>query len=172
MDCSRNSMDIFYLSRLRNYPNKVNDFIDTDDDNLFNEIKFYRKRILQTTKDLLRGNKISDSVNESFLDYARILVDYYKFKDKSELIQETYKKLNDKIKTDPPRNNINIEKELKKSKEIVNEQTKNVLIKPQPQSTSIKNFVNVKTKRDNKVFVPKKKNIDLKNEKFRSKASE
>ena len=167
MDSSRNNIDLFYLSRLKHYPK--NNVENTVDDTLIKDIKFYRKRILQTTKDLLRNNQISEEVDESFLDFSRVLINYFKFKDKSEIIQATYKKLNDKLMK-PPRKKEDIKKEMDKRNEKIKEQTKRVMIKDSmSSSTNLKNFVTVKTKRKNTMIVPKKKAINLKNEKFRSK---
>lgn len=168
MDSSRNNIDLFYLSRLKHYPMN-NTQENSTDDTLIKDIKFYRKRILQTTKDLLRNNQISEDVDESFLDFARVLINYFKFKDKSEIIQATYDKLNEKLMT-PPRKKEDIKKEMDKASKKIKEQTKKVMIKDSmAPSTNLKNFVTVKTKRKNTMIVPKKKAIDLKNEKFRSK---
>ena len=57
------------------------------------EIKFYKKRILQVTKDLLKGNSISDDVDTVYIDYIKTLIDHFKFIDKKDMIQEEYKDL-------------------------------------------------------------------------------
>ena len=61
------------------------------------EIKFYKKRILQATKDLLKGEMITEDINGSYNDYIRTLIDHFKFIDKKDMIQEEYKNLNTDI---------------------------------------------------------------------------
>ena len=108
MDYSCNEFDLMYLinpnvlDKIQSHPKNITQYNE--------DLKFYRKRILQTTKDLLRNNQISEDVDESFLDFARVLINYFKFKDKSEIIQATYDKLNEKLMT-PPRKKEDIKKE-------------------------------------------------------------
>ena len=62
-------------------------FIDEED------IKFYRKRILQTTKNYLRLNRINSEVDSAFENYAEQLIKHFKFIDKKEMVQKEYENL-------------------------------------------------------------------------------
>ena len=91
MDLSKNNqIDLLYLTNPHlkiKYNKQLEKLIDEDD------IKFYRKRILQTTKDYLRGNKVNKSIDSAFEEYANQLINHYKFIDKKEMIQKEYKNL-------------------------------------------------------------------------------
>jgi hypothetical protein len=56
--------------------------------------KFYRRRILNLTKDMLLNNYPDDllqDVNDSFDNFLKSCIGYFKLKDETEIIQEEYK---------------------------------------------------------------------------------
>ena len=58
---------------------------------------FYRKRALNLTKELLKGNEdtfVSPDVKYAFECYIKTCIRYFRVLDKSDLIQEEYKSLN------------------------------------------------------------------------------
>ena len=61
MDISKNTqIDLLYLTNPNfklKYNKEVNKIVSEED------VKFYRKRILQDTKDQLRGNVINENIN-------------------------------------------------------------------------------------------------------------
>ena len=68
-----------------------------------NDIKFYKKRILDLTKRLFRSDeeKIDDiHVNKCFASYVKSCVNYLKFMDKSDIIQQKYETETDIYTTD------------------------------------------------------------------------
>ena len=68
-----------------------------------NDIKFYKKRILDLTKRLFRSDeeKIDDiHVNKCFATYVKSCVNYLKFMDKSDIIQQKYETETDIYTTD------------------------------------------------------------------------
>ena len=90
MDLSRNiHMDLLYLTngrmrvRMENLENSVNK----------EDLKFYRKRILQETKNYLRDGRLESSIDRAFDNYADKLIEYYKFIDKKEIIQKEYENM-------------------------------------------------------------------------------
>ena len=62
------------------------------------DIKFYRKRILETTKNYLRGKKVNSEINASFENYAQHLIEHYKFIDKKDIVQKEYSDIKEKKK--------------------------------------------------------------------------
>lgn len=60
---------------------------------------FYRKRIIQLTKDLLSSNddlpELSRDIKYAFENYVKNCVEYFKTLDKSDILQEDYKNMND-----------------------------------------------------------------------------
>ena len=88
----KDQIDLLYLTN-QNFIDKYNQKLDENKTYNKEEIRFYRKRILSTTKDLLRENSINSDIDNSFLNYAQELIKYYKFIDKKDILQEEYKDL-------------------------------------------------------------------------------
>ena len=155
MDISQNTeVDLLYLIN-PNFKIKYNEkkeILNIDD------LKFYRKRILQDTKDYLRGNKINENIDNIFELYANELIKHYKFSDKKKEIQKEY--------TNLPK---------KKEKKVTNFQLQKeneiMMKKPELVKKTIKDFIPivVKERKKKKIIIPKKKNFDLKNPKNRKK---
>ena len=95
-----NRIDLLYLTN-QNFIDKYNQKTNILDENetLDEDIAFYRKRILNTTKDLLRKNSINSTVDSSFIEYCSELIKYFKFIDKKDILQEEYKDLKEKEQT-------------------------------------------------------------------------
>ena len=96
MDLSRNlQMDLLYLTngRIRSRIENL-DSVNKDD------LKFYRKRILQQTKDYLREGRLEGAIDRAFDNYADKLIEYYKFIDKKEIIQKDYEDIVSSSKKD------------------------------------------------------------------------
>ena len=167
MEVSCDKLNLLYLTN-QTYQNKYNKLendktkkseITIDD----KDIEFYRKRIFQMTKELLRGKKINSDVNNSFRNFAGVCINYFQFEDAKEVYQKEYENMetNEK-KPDLSFNEVEVNKFMMKSE------------KPEEPKT-IKDFLNVKStykEKRRKIPIPKRKKIDLKNEKFRTKGIE
>ena len=95
MDLSRNiQMDLLYLTntRMKSKVENLDKGVNKED------LKFYRKRILQQTKNYLREGRLDSSVDRAFDNFADKLIEYYKFIDKKEQIQKEYKEMKDSKK--------------------------------------------------------------------------
>ena len=153
MDISNNQIDLLYLTnpKIKIKYNKTNKEINLED------VKFYRKRILMDTKEYLRGKKINTELDNCFEEYASELIKYYKFIDKKNIIQEEYKSL---PKRTIKKNITNLE--------LINEDKK-MMKKIEKEKKTIKDFlpIVVKEKIKKKIILPKKKNINLKDPKYR-----
>ncbi len=154
MDLSRNlQMDLLYLTndrmrmRVGNLDNGVNK----------EELKFYRKRILQQTKNYLRESRLENSIDRAFDNYADKLIEYYKFIDKKEMIQKEYEDMKDNPK--------------KKIKDMnLMEENKKMMKEVEPHVKTIKDFINVVTEKPKKRrIIPKLKEYNLKKEELRIK---
>ncbi len=156
MDISKNTqIDLLYLTNPNfklKYNKEVNKIVSEED------IKFYRKRILQDTKDQLRGNVINENINNIFQQYTNELINHYKFIDKQKQIQEEYKDLPKK-------------KEKKLSNFKLIDENKLMMKKPEIIKKTIKDFIPivVKERKKKKLIIPKQKKFDLKNPKNREK---
>ena len=101
MDLSGNRFDLMYLVN-PNLMNKLQHKNNTENTALFkNDIKFYRKRIFALTRDYLRGKKRDNDLDKIWENYAQSCIEYFKFIDKSEIIQNTYKDIKVKKNTTP-----------------------------------------------------------------------
>ena len=154
MDLSRNlQMDLLYLTndrmrmRVENLDNGVNK----------EELKFYRKRILQQTKNYLREGRLESSIDRAFDNYVDKLIDYYKFIDKKEMIQKEYEDMKDSPK--------------KKIKDMnLMEENKKMMKEVEPHVKTIKDFVSVVSEKPKKKrVIPKLKEYNLKKEELRIK---
>ena len=99
-------------------------------------MKFYRKRILQTTKNLLRGNDPPASIKHIFKSYTKELINHYKFTDKKEIIQEEYKNLGNKKKKC-----VNVDFELEEQNKLMMKE------KEDKVKSTIETYIDVKVKK-------------------------
>lgn len=124
------------------------------------DVKFYRKRILQLTKDLLRGGKSSNIINESFNAFVETAIKSFKFQDEAEILQKEFEDLEEKKKAN------------KDEKEFVSLESDKLMMKDlrNKKNDTIKNFAVVKTKKKKeKIKTPTQKKIDLKTEELKNK---
>ena len=66
-----------------------------NNNNLAKDIKFYRKRICQITKDMSRGEFIDETLRPAFMGYATTLIYYFKQLDGKDIFQTEYADLSD-----------------------------------------------------------------------------
>ncbi len=154
MDLSRNvQMDLLYLTngRMKHRIDHLEKVLNKDD------LKFYRKRILQETKNYLRNGKLDPSIDKAFENYADKLIEYYKFIDKKEMIQKEYK-------------NIKEEKKVKVTELDILEENKKMMKGVEPHVKTIKDFVNVVAEKSKKKrIIPKLRKYNLKKDELRIK---
>lgn len=155
MDLSKNTqLDLLYLTN----PNFKIKYNEPDSNINKEEIKFYRKRILQTTKDFLRGNNLNPLIDSLFEEYANKLIQHYKFIDKKDIIQKEY----DDIK----------KKRTSKVRNFKLEENNKLMMKAsEPPKKTIKDFmpIVVKPKKNKKIIIPKVKDYKLKDPENRIK---
>tara|TARA_B110000008_G_C16916431_1_gene542913 strand:- start:233 stop:721 length:489 start_codon:yes stop_codon:yes gene_type:complete len=154
MDLSRNvQMDLLYLTngRMKHRIDNLEKVLNK------NDLKFYRKRILQETKNYLRDGTLEPSIDKAFENYADKLIEYYKFIDKKEMIQKEYKDIKEEKK-----------KEVKKLDML--EENKRMMKGLEPPVKTIKDFVNVVAEKSKKKrIIPKLRKYNLKKDELRIK---
>tara|TARA_B100000963_G_scaffold309187_1_gene285031 strand:+ start:4400 stop:4933 length:534 start_codon:yes stop_codon:yes gene_type:complete len=131
---------------------KVND--------LKSDVKFYKKRIIQLTKDMMKDQHITNSVNKAYNEYMKSCVAYLRFLDTKDILQEEYKDIpqkldlsdDDDFKGDPNNNLIN-PSYLHKQNKI-------------EDYIDIKKISNVP---QNDTYLPEKKNLKLKDPELKKK---
>ena len=129
------------------------------DNNLEKDIKFYRKRINQLTKDMIKGNFPNSDLKMIFENYTSELIYYFKQQDTKDIYQEEYLDLSLNKTND---NNI--------ASDIEIESIDNILIaNKNEQVPSLEKFVKkINITPDNHI-IPQKKNINIRDPKLRIK---
>jgi|UniRef100_A0A6C0IPG4 hypothetical protein len=158
---STNKLDLLYFTN-----NQARKQIHSDEKQIEekeinkSDIKFYRKRILQLTKDLLRGKKMSNIINGSFDAYIDTAIKSFKFEDEAELLQAEFKDLEEKKK----KNKTSTEFKSSESDKFMMKDLKN------KKNDNIKNFAIIKTKKKKeKLITPIQRKFDLKTDVLKNK---
>lgn len=154
MDISLNLIDLQYLTN----PLEMNKLthLQTSSTLIKTDLNFYKKRIFQLTKDMLTGEKSDSNVNKAFENYALACIKYFKFQDKMEIIQKDYEDIKPRVN---------------KNKHFNLANTNNIIMKKnKPINPKITDHIKIKSIKPAKPpIIPKKRNINLKDPKFREK---
>ena len=189
------SMTLSYFANKSQYDNILKKAEYGTDKQYKNDIKFYKKRILDLTKRLFRNGEeqIQDThVNKCFASYVKSCVTYLKFLDKSDIIQKRYdveneldngelkditKKtvdfINDTIKMDDytSHNSDNIHSEnITQIIESTFENCDHLFSRPEDvKKITLDNYI-IKTNEQSKtIFLPKKEEINIKTKEHKRK---
>ena len=84
-----NSVTLEYLLNPVLYE-KINSQKNNSNNLIFKDIKFYRKRICQLTKDMCKGEYINNNLKTVFLNYANTIIYYLKQLDEKDILQSDY----------------------------------------------------------------------------------
>jgi len=125
-----------------------------------NEKRFYKKRILALTKDMLRGEYPSDALKKIHNNYIFEIISHFKMTDKYDIIQDDYSdNICDIKELDSPSSNTM----------IINEANKNIGIRIDKRNT-LDSFVSVKKiNTPAKNMIPMKREYDLRNPELKTK---
>jgi len=118
---------------------------------------FYRKRILNITKQMLKGEFIDNSLHECFTAYANTIITYLQFIDKSDIIQEDYQN----IESANPQNIKSVDDMSFADNMLIKKTTAN--------NRTLDNFVNVVATTTESRIIPIKKTINIKEPYLRNK---
>jgi hypothetical protein len=89
MKNSTSQIDLLYLTNMSCKINNEADIEIVDK----KEVEFYKKRIFQLCKDILRKNVTDPNVVSSFNHFCSNAIDYFKMNDTTEMIQSEYDEL-------------------------------------------------------------------------------
>ena len=157
MDISTNEMDLMYLTnplilqKLKK-SSQLNKLSKED-------LLFYRKRIFQLTKHFLQNKQINPSMDAAFQNYAQVCIRYFKFMDKADILQESYKSLSKQEKKEAkPFNMKSTNKQIMRKKvDIIPKITDHIHIKHISQAPT------------RNIIIPQQRKINLKDPKLREK---
>tara|TARA_A100001015_G_scaffold316153_1_gene429721 strand:- start:263 stop:766 length:504 start_codon:yes stop_codon:yes gene_type:complete len=128
---------------------------DTDTSITVEDKKFYKKRIIQLTKDLFKKSSPNDDIDSTFNDFLYSCISYFKFVDASEVLQEEY-------------DNVDTNKQSKKEEYHVNP-NEILYNKPAQNNNTLDSFVTNKTVYIDEKILPQKKSINITSTKFKTK---
>jgi len=88
MDISTNMIDLMYLTNSKTFnsttQNPKKDLYTKED------LKKYRTRIFEQTRDILTGKSVDKEIKASFDEYIKLSINNFKFLDKRDIIQQDY----------------------------------------------------------------------------------
>ena len=157
------NIDLEYLINTQAYEKylqKNNNKINND---LESEKKFYKKRISAMTKSLFKKNNYPQEVKDSFNNYVASCIEYFRFTDTSDIIQNDYKEIKNQNQNQNQNENKN------KNQKDINEITKKLLKVNKKENATIENFVEIKKSKEKEIIIPKERKINIKDEQHRKK---
>ena len=127
---------------------------------------FYRRRIIQATKDLSRGKCMSEDLASMYNVYADKLIEYFRIMDRHDIMEASYKDISAQTKIDNKQEVISTEQQEQQDISILS-------VRPQKNSTAseaMERFV-VREKKSvhSKPDYPSIKNISLNEPALRNK---
>ena len=159
MDCSAiNMIDLEFLTNPMELQklHKNNNKLQIDQ----NDVTFYKKRIFQMAKNILLKKKTDIKVKNAFDSFCKVCIEYFKFIDKSEIIQTDYSHIKPKQKKPPKNINLHTTNEI-------------IMRKKKMRSPKITDHIKIKRKNNKKkTIIPKKRSFNLQDPTFQSKGLE
>ena len=145
MDISTNIIDLMYLTNSKSFNSTIQNRKTvpyTKDD-----LKKYRTRIFEQTRDILTGKSLDKNIKASFDEYVKLSINNFKFLDKRDIIQKDYA-------------NIKVPKE-KMGKFDYNDTNKLVYKNNKPTHIRITDCIAVKrkTKAKKKIIIPRQRDF-------------
>lgn len=154
MKNSTSSIDLMYLTNINNISKSPTDFNIVDR----KEVEFYKKRIFQLCKELLRSKKVTPNVNDVFDQFCLNAIEHFKMVDKTEIIQNEYKHL-----TSLPKQSSNLD--------ILDENPDEIMFKKieKKDEITMDKFVIKNVIKKDEMVIPKQKSFNLKDVKYQEK---
>jgi len=161
MDISANPLDLIYFTNSTAFK-KINIKKEKENDIEYEKkLHFYRKRILQKTKDFLRNEENDETLKRVFREYSNTLIEHFKFIDKKDIIQEDYKNLGEKKCAV-----INKNFEMQDQNKLMMKEKKG------KEKSKIESFIDIKfhkNKKEKKKYIPQKKVINISLDELKTK---
>ena len=121
------------------------------------DYKFYKQRILNLTKNMLKKKYPNEKLKKIHLEYVNELIEFLKFEDLNDLIQEEYNEIDE----DNKKNNLTTDFNLDDSNKLIMQEKEMI--------NNLDNFVIKKCKIKEKKELPLIKKLDIKTEQHKIK---
>jgi hypothetical protein len=136
--------------------------------------KFYRKRVLNLTRELLlkkqdEYNEINPDIKSSFDYFVKTCIHYFKVIDKNDILQEDYKNFDEQTQLNTSiTNDFVMDGDLNNN--YNNENNNKLFMRSVKMKNGLENFVTIKsTKKEDEIILPKIKDINLQEPTLRNK---
>ena len=164
-DAFLNQASLDYLINMKQYKKHFIGFTENAMNKKINrkDKKFYRRRILSLTKDLLYKEEseivVSPDIKYAFDNLVKTCIHYFKILDRNDIIQQDYNGFDEEFKEE-----IKEEKELSETEQFLKEENEKLLMRSVKLSNnSLDNFIKIKmTKQAEELIIPQQKEINLK----------
>jgi len=145
-----------YYNSVKKTNNKINNKNNKED------IRFYRKRIISLTKEMFKGVFPNETLKKIYENYTNSIISHFKIIDTKDILQDEYKLINNENThnlEDMNNDNSSIShiEEYNTIGEANNNIMKKIVILPNLDNYVIKK----KTKKENELVLPIKKDINL-----------
>jgi hypothetical protein len=147
-----------YYNSVKKTNNKINNKNNKED------IRFYRKRIISLTKEMFKGVFANETLKKIYENYTNSIISHFKIIDTKDILQDEYKLINNE-------NNHNLEDMNNDNSSMSNieeyntntiEEANNNIMKKIVILPNLDNYViKKKTKKENELVLPIKKDINL-----------
>ena len=155
-----NMIDLEFLGNTKHMVKKKENVDNSHIDK--KEMKFYRKRILETTKNLLRNKTTTDDIKPIFDKYVEECIKHYKHMDTLSFYSDNNKNNNESSST------MEKTKAMKKiTRQDINNLTQDILNRGVNNENKIEDFISVKKFNKKSIIFPKKQTVNLKDPKFK-----
>tara|TARA_Y100000389_G_C17469440_1_gene528946 strand:+ start:3030 stop:3539 length:510 start_codon:yes stop_codon:yes gene_type:complete len=155
-----NSISLEYLLNPVLYE-KITSQKNMSDNLIFKDIKFYRKRICQVTKEMCKGEYENNNLKSAFLNYSNTIIYYLKQLDEKDIFQSDYDGLNII--------NEHCEQLDISDTNIKCENADNLLINTPTPTNSLDNFVKKINIETEEKFLPKRRIANIKDPALKKK---
>lgn len=128
------------------------------------EVKFYRKRIIALTKDMLKGAVPSEGLKEIHDEYVKSIIKYFKILDKTDIIQDQYNNISDEVKdsSDNFKDNDDDDDDVIIDETLTIDDANELIMKKPVVTSNLNNFViSTATQQTDTRIIPVKLEIDL-----------
>lgn len=155
-DSFLNQVSLDYLINTKQYKNPINKKINKKDK------KFYRRRIQNLTKELLKEEteeiSVTPDIKYAFDNFIKTCIHYFKMLDKNDIIQENYNGCKEEIKEEKE------EEEINETTQFLKEENEKLLMRSvKITNPSLDNFIKINmTKQTKELIIPQQKEINLK----------
>ena len=161
-----NMIDLEFLGNTRHIK-KDNSIANDHTKQTKKDVKFYRKRILETTKNLLRNKETNPEIKGIFDKFVDECIKHFKHEDTLSFYNNVPGE-NKNISSEDKKKIEEKKKAMKKvTRQDINNLTQDILNKGVYNENKIEDFITVTKKTKKQIIFPQKKNINLKDPKFK-----